>query len=83
MQRFGWESGSSRNHCLRTCISILFLETRLNSTESDWTGLDLDGHGRKDNSRISTARKLTFSLSHPFSSALFLIRMGHGLDMDP
>jgi hypothetical protein len=63
---------------------ISFLETRLGClTGSEWTRLDLNRHGKKDRFEKSIARKLTFSLFHPFSSALFLTRMRHELDMDP
>ena len=65
-------------------IENLFLETRLDLIESGWDGLDLNGHGRKDSSEKSIARRLTFSLFHsfpPFSPrTLCLLRIWYGHD---
>lgn len=87
-QMVGWEDRAevrSGGQVVENSLSrISFLETRLGYlTGSEWTRLDLNRHGKKDRFEKSIARKLTFSLFHPFSSALFLTRMRHELDMDP
>lgn len=75
MQRFG------------QVVENLFLETRLDySTGSEWTGLDLNRHGKKDRFEKSIARKLTLFMflslfSSSFLVTLFLIRIQYGNDM--